>query len=76
MVENVSPNDGPGEVNEKIGLWRRFGVPLVWALDRRKRILAAHAADGSGRVFGVGDVLDGGAVLPDFPLPLADLFPA
>ena len=74
VIGIVSPSETRRDVAEKVELWRRFSVPLVWVVHPQRRTMTAHAADGSLRTFGVGDVLDGGEVLPEFRLALAGFF--
>jgi Uma2 family endonuclease len=49
-------------------------VPLVWWVDRGKRIVRVHRPGQPERVLRPGDVLDGEDVLPGFRLPVADIF--
>ncbi len=73
VVEVVSPNDKPDELEEKIVQYLRAGVRLVWALYPRTRTILAHTAD-KGMRFDETMSLDGGDVLPGFTLSLAELF--
>jgi Uma2 family endonuclease len=50
------------------------GVRLVWLVEPRRQIVTVYSADRTARVLTMGDVLEGGDVLPGFALPLADLF--
>jgi Uma2 family endonuclease len=74
VVEVVSPSESMREVLEKVDIYRRAGVRLIWvAFPRTKTVLV----DGAGRerqTFGVGDMLDGGDVLPGLRLAVADVF--
>ena len=74
VVEIVWPSDRLAEVAEKVDLYRRFGVPLIWEVEPRRRVVLAHEADGAVPTFRLGHILAGGAVLPTFRLPLAELF--
>jgi Uma2 family endonuclease len=74
VVEVVSPNDLAEEVDEKIALYRDFGVPLIWELWPRRRAIFVYAAGQPVRELGAADDLDGGDVLPGFRVPIADLF--
>ena len=73
-IEVVSPNDHGEDVAEKIETYRRAGVPLVWVLWTRRRVVAVHAAGKQSIELGVGDDLDGGDILPGFRVPVAELF--
>ncbi|MGH2558131.1 MAG: Uma2 family endonuclease [Thermomicrobiales bacterium] len=74
VVEVVSPSESMREVLEKVDIYRRAGVRLIWvAFPRTKTMLV----DGVGRerqTFGVGDTLDGSEVLPGLQLAVADVF--
>ena len=50
------------------------GVELVWEINPRKRTVAVYASPAKGVTLTEEDILDGGAVLPGFQLPLKDLF--
>ena len=73
-VEVVSPNDPAEEVDERIALYRSFGVPLVWVLWPRRKAVTVYADGRLVRELLEGDELDGGDVLPGFRVAVADLF--
>jgi Uma2 family endonuclease len=74
VLEVRSPSQRLGELIEKIGLYLKFGVPLVWGADFETRTIMAFYQD-HVRVFHSGGVLDGGDVLPGFSAPVDALFP-
>lgn len=74
VVEIVSPSDRAPHVADKIEFYLDRGVPLVWAVYPEPPRIVVHRAGQEPRELGVDDVLDGGDVLPDFRLPVADLF--
>lgn len=76
VVEVVSPIDRMHDVAAKVALYQEFGVSLVWVvLPSRKVVWVFDSAEkGVSREYGVGDELDGGAILPGFRLPLAEIF--
>jgi Uma2 family endonuclease len=75
-VEIVSPSDRWTMVTRKVDRYLLAGVRLVWVVDQASRSVTVCSADGPWRTLHIetGDALDGGAVLPGFRLPLADLF--
>jgi Uma2 family endonuclease len=73
-VEVVSPNDRFDHVIEKIELYQRAGVPLIWLVQPRRRAVEVHVLGQPPRLLREGDVLDGGDVVPGFRLPVADIF--
>jgi Uma2 family endonuclease len=74
VVEVVSPNDLAYEVNEKRIDWLEAGVRLVWVIDPVQQTIHAYHADGTVSLFRRTDVLTADPVLPDFRVPVADLF--
>ncbi len=73
-VEVLSPTNRIGEIREKIALYQRAGVSLVWLVQPRARTVTVYAAGQEPRTLREGDVLDGGDVIPGFRLPVADIF--
>ena len=57
-----------------MGLYLEAGVPLVLVVDPRRRTVRVRTPGGGDRLLTEGDELDGGAVLPDFRVPVARLF--
>jgi Uma2 family endonuclease len=74
-IEVISPNDNPIEVQEKIALYLKSGVLLVWVFYPKVRQVVVHHPDGTSRTLNIGDILDGEDVLPGFRIAVADLFP-
>ncbi|MCC6315135.1 MAG: Uma2 family endonuclease [Thermomicrobiales bacterium] len=73
-VEVASPGDSASEMTERVRIYLEAGVRLVWVIDPVSETATVYAADRSARLLLPGDVLEGGDVLPDFALPLDDLF--
>ena len=74
VAEISSPNDRPAAVHDKIQMWLRYGVALVWGVNPQTRTITAHYPDGTYTVFTENDTLDGGEVLPGFACPVRDIF--
>jgi Uma2 family endonuclease len=74
VVEVVSPNDLFEEVNEKIEVYQRAGVPLLWLVEPRRRSVTVYEIGHEPKTLPESDTLDGGDVLPGFRLPVADIF--
>jgi len=74
VVEVVSPTDRMSKVVEKVMDYLDAGVLLVWVVEPRRRLVTVYGPDRVPRELGEGDVLDGGEVLPDFRLPIVDVF--
>ena len=73
-VEVLSPNDRYGDVIEKLDDFFAAGTTLAWIVDPVRRHVECVTPDGPRRIVREGDVLDGAPVLPDFTLPVVDVF--
>lgn len=73
-VEVVSPTDKYADVNNKVKAYLGDGVRIVWVIDPQNRNAVVYAAGAEPRHLSEGDMLLGGDVLPEFVLPLSDLF--
>ena len=74
-VEVLSPNNTPQEMERKLREYFLAGVRLVWLIDPHKRTAEVYTTpDAPTATLGENQALDGGAVLPGFTLPLAELF--
>jgi Uma2 family endonuclease len=73
VVEVVSANDSFGALIDKVGLYLRDGVRLVWVIDPQARRVVVYTPDSPMRVLTESDTLTGGEVLPEFSAPLSEL---
>lgn len=73
-IEIVSPGDLDEEVQAKVAAYLQSGSKLVWVLRPKRRTVTVHHPDGTARTLGVNDTLSGESLLPDFSLPLRELF--
>lgn len=73
-VEVLSPDDRTGEVDEKIEAWLAAGTTAVWIVDPKLRTVTIYQSENIVDVRAVGQTLDGGAVVPGFSSPVAELF--
>jgi Uma2 family endonuclease len=73
-VEVISPSNTRQEMAIQREDYFRAGVRLVWQIDPRARTVEVFTAPENPTILRATDSLDGGAVLPEFMLPLADLF--
>ncbi len=74
VIEVLSPSNRPGEIAEKIAIYHRAGVPVVWLFNPRRQRVLVHVAGEAPMVLNADETLDGGDVLPGFRLRLADVF--
>lgn len=74
-VEVVSPNDFYSEINKKVSDYLYYGVQLVWVIDPQLKTVRVHTpADPDGHTLHAAETLTGAPILPDWSIPLADLF--
>ncbi len=73
-VEVLSLSNTEREMERKLQDYFGVGVKLVWYIDPRRRTVDVYTALDQTTRLTTGQTLDGGAVLPGFQLPLAELF--
>lgn len=72
VAEVISPNDKYSEVTRKVARYQSDGVRLIWVIDpQRKTVTIKGEVDDE---LEEDETLTGRTVLPDFKLPLIDLF--
>ena len=74
VIEILSPDDRPGYVRDKVEMWLEAGATLVWEVDPAARTVTVHQRAHGSHTLHEADTLTGGPVLPDFALPLGELF--
>jgi Uma2 family endonuclease len=77
VIEIVSANDNYLELDAKVDAYLADGVKLVWVVNPRSKTVKVYA-QGSYQIelLTLSATLIGGDILPDFALPLKDIFPA
>ena len=73
-VEIVSPTDRASAVLAKADLWIATGVRLLWVVDPSRRTVTVYTPASAPRTLTDREELDGGALLPGFRLPVAEIF--
>ncbi|MEX2175852.1 MAG: Uma2 family endonuclease [Pirellulaceae bacterium] len=73
-VEVLSPSNTRREMQRKRAEYFAAGTQLVWMIDLDERTATVFTSPEQSSVLQASDVLSGGAVLPGFSLPLADVF--
>jgi Uma2 family endonuclease len=73
-VEILSESNTVGEMERKVRDYFFAGTRLVWYIDPRRRSVRVYTNPDQCVELGERQTLDGGAVLPGFSLPLAQLF--
>lgn len=75
VVEVYSPSNRPGEMLGKVAEYLSAGVPMVWAVDPRRRTLAIYRGDApTPTVLNEGDAVEGLPELPGFRCQVAEFF--
>ena len=73
-VEVVSPSDSAAAVQSKVEDWLGAGTRLVWVVYPDTRSVTVYRSLNEAEVLSEPGALDGAPVLPDFALPVSDLF--
>jgi Uma2 family endonuclease len=75
-VEIVSQNDTYLELEAKVDNYLADGVKLIWVVNPRNKTVAVYTR-GSDQItrLTIDATLSGGDLLPDFALPVKDIFP-
>ncbi|HEY4688926.1 MAG TPA: Uma2 family endonuclease [Anaerolineae bacterium] len=74
VVEVVSPNDDPDEIQSKVTDWLVAGVRLVLVVYPRSRQIAMYRSLREVTILTEADTLSAPDVLPGFACPVAELF--
>ncbi|MGA2620642.1 MAG: Uma2 family endonuclease [Thermoguttaceae bacterium] len=73
-VEVLSPDDRAGEVLAKVQDWLDAGCRAVWVVDPRTSTVTVYRSRSEIAVLGTSEALSGGDLLPNFSLPVSELF--
>lgn len=73
-VDVLSPNDTCKTVHDRVTLYRRAGIPLVWVITPGDELVKVHRPNAKVRGFNADDELSGEPELPGFRVPVARLF--
>jgi Uma2 family endonuclease len=73
-VEVVSPNDSAHDLRGKINEYFDAGVPMVWVVYPNVEQVEVFTSPKQSRILDRNDTLTGGSILPEFELPLQELF--
>ena len=74
VVEVLSPTDRASDVLAKVAMYLDAGAPLIWLVDPDERTVTVLAANMAPVTLHAGDTLDGGEVLPELQISVADIF--
>jgi Uma2 family endonuclease len=74
VIEIVSPNDSYTEIDDKVELYLKDGVGLVWVINPQNKTVSVHSPDNRSTRLTVKDTLNGSDVLPEFSIPVENIF--
>jgi Uma2 family endonuclease len=74
VIEVKSPSESMREVLEKVDIYRRAGVPLIWVAFPQTQTVLVDGAGRERQTLGMDDTLDGEEILPGLRLPVATIF--
>lgn len=74
VVEIRSKNDSLPYVRRKLDHYLKAGVEVVWLVDPQAKTVTVHRGAEPPIAYGVADVLELPGIIPDFSLPVADVF--
>lgn len=75
VVEVISINDNYTDVNRKTRKYLEDGVKLIWVIDPEEETLIVHQqGDKQQTKLGIKDTVSGGDVLPQFSMPVKNIF--
>lgn len=73
-VEVLSPSETWDETEEKVADLFAAGAAVIWIVSPRLRRVTVRTPEGGARALDEGGTLDGAPVLPEFAMPVADVF--
>jgi Uma2 family endonuclease len=74
VIEILSPSDTVEEIKEKIDLYQKFRVPLVWVIDPHDRTVTIYRLGAEPELVNVNQELSGEPHLPGFRVKVAEMF--
>ena len=76
VIEVSSPSDTPIALFDKARMWLNAGVDAVWILWPETRVVEVHRHDQPVQTLRESDTLTAADVLPQFSVPVAEIFNA
>jgi len=73
-VEILSPKNDIEDVEEKVRIYRKYGVKLTWVVNPYSQTVTAYRPKGPPAFFHAENVLTAEGILPGFRIAVADLF--
>jgi Uma2 family endonuclease len=75
IVEDYSPDEGPGRTLERMNQFLKRGVPLVWLVDAEDRSIAAFRRGDESCLFDETRDMAVKYIFPDAPVRVTELLP-
>ena len=72
-IEIKSPDDSLIKMRKKANYYLENGTKIVWLVDTQRQKVEVYTVDDT-EILGSNDTLEGGELLPDFKLPVNDLW--
>jgi Uma2 family endonuclease len=72
-IEIKSPDDSLIKMRKKANYYLENGTKIVWLVDTQRQKVEVYTVDDT-EILGSNDTLDGGELLPDFKLPVSELW--
>jgi len=66
VVDVLSPEDRPREIQQRAGQWLVAGTQVVWVVDPRRQATHVYRSDGTEEFIGTDGSLHGEDILPGF----------
>jgi Uma2 family endonuclease len=73
-IKIISPSERAVDIRAKLRDYLRTGVRQVWLVYPETQEVVVHHASGDVKTYERGQTVPGGDLLPDFELPVADIF--
>ena len=74
VVEVLSPSDRASDMEAKVAMYQEAGASVVWIVDPQAETVKVLALGQPPVILTATDTLDGGGVLPDFQVEVAEFF--
>lgn len=73
-VEIISPSQSYTEIRNKVNEYFNYGTQQVWIVIPSSKTIEVFTAQNTFNTFTIDDTIDGGDLLPDFSLSVAQIF--
>ncbi len=74
VIEILSPSDVFEDIKDKIDLYQKHRVPLIWVIDPYDRTVTIYRLDAEPELVNVRQELSAEPFLPGFRVPVAEIF--